>query len=151
MNERRLVLALGLLAVALSTSGQACAEALPRASGSPVSTASGSGPAPVATRPALRLPGFLALGTPSSWTMATELALSLPYNDPKLGCAGPCTDAMPSLSLPSSVLASMAVIGIGVGMGLVMASSKAERFRLPPVVRFKLAFSKALATTTLRF
>lgn len=102
----------------------------------------------------LLLPSFLTLGSPSggiggAW--AKELAASTPYNDPRLGCAGPCTEAMPGLSLPSTWVASMAVIGLGVGMGLAMSSSKSERRGLPPIVRFKLAFRKAVATTTLRF
>lgn len=101
----------------------------------------------------LRLPAFLTLGsapvgTSGSW--ASELAAGSPYNDPRLGCAGPCTDVMPGLSLPNAMVTSLAVLGVGVGMGFVM-SSKAHGWGLPPVVRLKLAFRKAVATTTLRF
>jgi len=102
----------------------------------------------------LRLPALFTLGSPYGGTSGAwdkELAASTPYNDPKLGCAGPCTEAMPGLSLPSTWVASMAVLGFGAGMGLAMSSSKHERFGLPPLVRFKLAFRKAVATTNLRF
>jgi hypothetical protein len=100
------------------------------------------------------LPGFLALGGCGSGAhgaLARELAAFAAYNDPKLGCAGRCTETTPSLALPSSALAGIATLGIGVGLALLMSSPRAERLALLPAMRFKLTLRKAAATATWRF
>lgn len=181
MNERRLAVALGVCAAAVTSAGEARAlDASVPTDSRPLSVSAVTPPEATTLRLApfvawetsslhprwatplmeverprfVVLPGFLTLGgcgSGANGAFARELAAIASYNDPKLGCAGRCTEAMPALALPSSALAGIASLGIGVGLALLMSSPRAERRALLPAVRFKLTLRKAAATTTWRF
>jgi hypothetical protein len=108
-----------------------------------------------ASRPlTLRLPAFIALGVGglgAGGAVLAHLAATAPYNDPKLACAGRCSGASRTMVVGRAVLGGVAVLGIGIGLGLLMRSSEPERPSLAPTLRLGLSPRKAGATATWLF
>jgi hypothetical protein len=101
----------------------------------------------------LSLPAFIALGAgglSAGGALLTHVAAS-PYSDPKLGCAGPCSDNPQTLALASKLLGAFAAAAIGTGLVLAITDTGHKKPDFKPSLRLSFTPKKAGASALWTF
>ena len=104
----------------------------------------------------VRVPAFVALSIGSlsaGGAVVTRLAGNWPSPDPKNNCVGHCSDGSHKLETTSSILAGIAVAGVGTGLVFALSDPGKARKRLAvaPVLGVSVSSNKAGASASWRF